>query len=137
MMKAAKPLKAHRDSGFKEQLPMILLLVPFFTFFFVFTVLPIISSMVLSLTSYDMLSAPKFTGIGNYMRMFVEDEVFAIVLKNTVALAIVVGPAGFLLAFLLPQKKMLPLMQNRLQKQTVFLTTCPLPVHPPISPRFK
>lgn len=51
MMKAAKPLKAHRDSGFKEQLPMILLLVPFFTFFFVFTVLPIISSMVLSLTS--------------------------------------------------------------------------------------
>lgn len=101
MMKAAKPLKAHRDSGFKEQLPMILLLVPFFTFFFVFTVLPIISSMVLSLTSYDMLSAPKFTGIGNYMRMFVEDEVFAIVLKNTVALAIVVGPAGFLLAFLL------------------------------------
>ena len=100
-MKAAKPLKAHRDSGFKEQLPMILLLVPFFTFFFVFTVLPIISSMVLSLTSYDMLSAPKFTGIGNYMRMFVEDEVFAIVLKNTVALAIVVGPAGFLLAFLL------------------------------------
>ena len=36
-----------------------------------------------------------------------------------------------------PQKKMLPLMQNRLQKQTVFLTTCPLPVHPPISPRFK
>ena len=101
MMKAAKPLKAHRDSGFKEQLPMILLLVPFFTFFFVFTVLPIISSMVLSLTSYDMLSAPKFTGIGNYMRMFVEDEVFAIVLKNTVALAIVVGPAGFLLAFML------------------------------------
>lgn len=91
MMKAAKPLKAHRDSGFKEQLPMILLLVPFFTFFFVFTVLPIISSMVLSLTSYDMLSAPKFTGIGNYMRMFVEDEVFAIVLKNTVALAIVVA----------------------------------------------
>ena len=48
-----------------------------------------------------MLSAPKFTGIGNYMRLFVEDEVFAIVLKNTVALAIVVGPAGFLLAFLL------------------------------------
>ena len=42
MMKAAKPLKAHRDSGFKEQLPMILLLVPFFTFFFVysFTAIP-------------------------------------------------------------------------------------------------
>lgn len=100
-MKATKTLEARRAGSFKEQLPMILLLAPFFTFFLVFTVLPILSSIFLSLTSYDMLSAPKFTGIGNYMRMFVEDDVFMIVLKNTVALAIVVGPAGFLLAFLL------------------------------------
>ncbi len=100
-MKGKRALTAGRSESFREQLPMILLLVPFLTFFLVFTILPILSSIVLSFTSYDMLSLPKFTGIGNYMRMFVEDEVFAIVLKNTVALAVVVGPAGFMLAFLL------------------------------------
>jgi multiple sugar transport system permease protein len=35
------------------------------------------------------------------MRMFVQDDVFGTVVKNTIALAVVVGPAGFMLAFLL------------------------------------
>ena len=100
-MKNAKMLKAKNASNFKEQLPMILLAVPFFTFFVVFTVIPIISSMVLSFTSYDMLSLPKFIGVNNYMRMFVQDDVFGVVVKNTIALAVVVGPVGFMLAFLL------------------------------------
>lgn len=100
-MKRAKTLKTQNTGNFREQLPMILLAVPFFTFFVVFTVVPIISSMVLSFTSYDMLSLPKFAGIDNYMRMFVQDDVFGVVVKNTIALAVVVGPAGFLLAFLL------------------------------------
>ncbi len=100
-MKSTKSLKIQKSGNFKEQLPMILLAVPFFTFFLVFTVIPIVSSIVLSFTSYDMLSLPKFAGLDNYMRMFVQDEVFGVVVKNTVALAVVVGPAGFLLAFLL------------------------------------
>lgn len=97
-MKTAKTLKRKPGSRF-EQLPMLLLLAPFFIFFFVFTVLPILSSVVLSFTSYDMLSMPKFINVGNYMRMFIEDDVFMTVVKNTVALAVIVGPAGFLLAF--------------------------------------
>ena len=100
-MKNVKAAKLKKDNNFQEQLPMILLAVPFFIFFFVFTVLPILSSIVFSFTSFDMISMPKFIGIDNYMRMFIQDEVFTIVLKNTVALAVVVGPAGFLLAFLL------------------------------------
>lgn len=97
-MKTAKTLKRKPGSRF-EQLPMLLLLAPFFIFFFVFTVLPILSSVFLSFTSYDMLSMPKFINVGNYMRMFIEDDVFMTVVKNTVALAVIVGPAGFLLAF--------------------------------------
>ena len=100
-MKSEKAAKLKKDNTCHEQLPMILLAVPFFIFFFVFTVLPILSSIVFSFTSFDMISMPKFIGIDNYMRMFIQDEVFTIVLKNTVALAVVVGPAGFLLAFLL------------------------------------
>jgi len=100
-MKNENAIRVKKTSNFKEQLPMILLAVPFFTFFLVFTVIPIVSSMVLSFTSYDMLSLPKFAGIDNYMRMFVQDDVFGTVVKNTIALAVVVGPAGFMLAFLL------------------------------------
>ncbi len=100
-MKSAKTLKSKRNSNFREQLPMIMLAVPFCTFFIVFTVIPILSSMVLSFTSYDMLSLPKFIGVNNYMRMFVQDDGFGVVVKNTIALAVVVGPAGFMLAFLL------------------------------------
>ncbi len=100
-MNSVKAHKIKKDHGFKEQFPMMLLAVPFFTFFLMFTVIPIISSIVFSFTSFDMISAPNFIGVDNYMRMFIQDEVFAIVLKNTIALAVVVGPAGFLLAFLL------------------------------------
>ena len=100
-MSKVKAIQLKQKSNFKEQLPMFLLVVPFATFFILFTVIPVLSSMFLSFTSYDMLSMPKFIGIENYMRMFVQDDVFGIVLKNTIALAIVVGPAGFMLAFLL------------------------------------
>ena len=100
-MNSVKMRKMRKDNSFSEQLPMILLAVPFLIFFFTFTVLPILSSMVLSFTSFDMISTPSFVGIDNYMRMFIQDEVFVIVLKNTIALAVVVGPAGFLLAFML------------------------------------
>lgn len=48
-----------------------------------------------------MLSVPEFTGIDNYRRMFLDDDVFPIVLKNTLVFAILSGPAGFLLSFLL------------------------------------
>lgn len=100
-MKTAGKIALGKPGNFREQLPMIMLAVPFFTFFLLFTVVPIVSSIVLSFTSYDMVSAPKFSGIENYMRMFIQDDVFLTTLKNTVALAVVVGPIGFMLAFLL------------------------------------
>ncbi len=100
-MKTAGKIALGKPGNFREQLPMIMLAVPFFTFFVLFTVVPIVSSIVLSFTSYDMVSSPKFSGIENYMRMFIQDDVFLTTLKNTVALAVVVGPIGFMLAFLL------------------------------------
>lgn len=100
-MTRVKPRKIRKNGNFREQLPMILLAAPFLIFFFTFAVLPILSSIVLSFTSFDMISSPSFSGIENYMRMFIQDEVFTIVLKNTIALAVIVGPLGFLMAFLL------------------------------------
>ena len=69
--------------------------------FFVFNILPVISSMALSLFDYEMVSAPVFTGFQNYARMFTSDQVFFKVLGTTLKFAIVAGPVSYLLSFLL------------------------------------
>ena len=70
-------------------------------FLILFTVLPVISSLVLSFFSYDMISLPKFSGVANYLRMFNGDEVFPKAVVNTLKFAVVTGPFSYLLAYLL------------------------------------
>ena len=89
--------KAHLS----EQWPFAVLLAPFVILFFLFILLPIFSSVVLSFFNFDMVSLPKFSGFSNYVRMFLDDEIFITTLKNTILLAVLTGPAGFLLSFVL------------------------------------
>lgn len=77
------------------------LMLPFLVLFAVFTVLPIIMSWVVGFTNYDMLNSPEFVGFENYIRIFLEDDVFLIALKNTAVLAFVTGPIGYILSFVL------------------------------------
>ena len=77
------------------------MLLPFLILFIAFTVIPIISSVVLSFFNYDMVHQLEFAGLGNYITMLLEDEVFWICVKNTVLFAIITGPIGFLLSFVL------------------------------------
>ena len=86
---------------FKNRWQLYALLLPFLILFFLMTVLPVISSIFLSFTDFDMVSIPSFSGLKNYIRMFLEDDIFPKVLKNTILLAILTGPAGFLLSFVL------------------------------------
>jgi len=96
------PLKSRKiANNLKDNASMLVMISPFLICFFLFTILPIISSIVLSFTSYDMISSPKFINIDNYRRMIVDDNVFAITVKNTFVFAVVAGPLGFLLSFLL------------------------------------
>lgn len=83
----------------KTELAYLVMLCPFFVLFFLFFVLPIISSTVLSLFHYDTITAPDFIGWENFMRMFMDDEIFPTVLKNTLLFAVITGPVGFFLAF--------------------------------------
>jgi len=75
------------------------MIAPFMLIFFTFTVLPVIMSFFLSFTSFDMLQAPKFIGLDNYINLFLNDEVFLIALKNTFILAIITGPVSYVMAF--------------------------------------
>lgn len=99
-MKKNQSIKLKQDS-FKENIPMYIMFAPFFIFFVLFTILPILSSIVLSFTSYDMISIPKFVGFENYRRMIVNDPVFFVTVKNTLVFAVIAGPLGFLLSFVL------------------------------------
>ena len=84
-----------------DQKPMIVMLIPFLVFFTVFMIVPILSSVSLSFTSYDIVNSPVFSAFDNYKRMFIDDYAFPIVLKNTLVLALITGPIGFILSFLL------------------------------------
>jgi len=92
--------KAHLTwNKIKENKVNYFLMAPFLLFFFLFTILPVGSSMVLSFTRYDILNSPVFVGWDNYVRMFLEDEVFLIALKNTFQFAIITGPVSYFLCF--------------------------------------
>ena len=90
--KLKKEIKKHSAS--------YLMIAPYMIIFFTFTVLPVLMSFVLSFTSFDMLQAPKFIFLDNYVNLFLNDEVFLIALKNTLILAIITGPLSYIMAFL-------------------------------------
>ncbi len=68
---------------------------PFTILFFVFTVLPVLISIGLSFTSYNMLQAPLFVGWANYVKLFLSDDVFLIAVKNTFLFAAITGPLSY------------------------------------------
>ena len=76
-----------------------LLIAPFALIFICFTFIPIVVSIVLSFTSFNMLEMPKFTGLSNYINLIVYDEVFLIAVKNTLLFAIITGPISYIMCF--------------------------------------
>lgn len=79
-----------------------ILLIPFLTLFLTLIVLPIICAIGLSFTDYNGMEAPEFTFLDNYIRIFSRDSVFMQkILPNTIIYAVLVGPGGFILAFLM------------------------------------
>ena len=76
-----------------------MLLLPFMFFFFLFTVWPVIASIFVSFTEYNVLEAPRFVGLDNYRRLFLEDDIFKKAIGNTLVFAIVTGPLGYLISF--------------------------------------
>ena len=76
------------------------MLAPFMLLFIIFTVLPVVLSIFLSLTDFNMLQLPHFLGIDNYMRLFLDDEIFILAIQNTLVFAAITGPVSYILALL-------------------------------------
>ncbi|MCX7653073.1 MAG: sugar ABC transporter permease [Fervidobacterium sp.] len=81
---------------------IITFLSPYVVLFSTFIVVPIVLAILLSFTNFNTIQFPKFIGLKNYITLFTTDNVFMQhVLPNTIKFAIIVGPIGYFLAFIL------------------------------------
>lgn len=88
-----------RHISLKTDITAYLMMSPYLLFFVLLTVIPVVVAIFLSFTHFNMLEAPEFNGIDNYIRMFLEDDIFPKVLKNTLLFALLTGPISYLLSF--------------------------------------
>ena len=94
-----KPSSLKRSN--RMTLSTALFLAPFFLSFILFTVVPVLCAVFLSFTDFNMVTMPKLVGFDNYIRMFLEDDIFGTVVKNTVVFAVLTGPVSYFLALIL------------------------------------
>ena len=78
-----------------------LMILPYISFFILFTVLPVLIALILGLTDFNMIQFPSFVGWQNYIRMILEDDIFITAMKNTFIFAIVTGPTSYIVCFIL------------------------------------
>ncbi|MCL2108189.1 MAG: sugar ABC transporter permease [Oscillospiraceae bacterium] len=102
------PATTKPDNEFKESFGQYMkkhnasyiMLAPYFTFFTLFTVLPVIASLGLSLTHFNMLEMPQWVGWSNYTRLLLEDDLFLLAFRNTMIFALITGPVSYILCLL-------------------------------------
>ena len=100
-VKHKNPLRLGKKSSSIHQTSSSWIMVgPYFILFFLFTVLPVLASMILSFTDFNMLEWPEFIGWDNYIRLIVNDDLFIKALKNTLILAVITGPVSYLMCLL-------------------------------------
>lgn len=86
----------------KDKKNPYLFLLPYILLFTVFIIIPIVMAIYLSFTNFNTIETPGFIGFLNYLNLLTQDEIFMqYVLPNTVLFAVVVGPGGYILSFLL------------------------------------
>lgn len=77
-----------------------IMLAPYYLIFLTFTIIPVVVSLVLSFTSFNMLEPPTFIFMQNYIRLFLDDDIFILACQNTLIFAAITGPVSYLLSFL-------------------------------------
>ena len=77
-----------------------LMVAPYMIVFTCFTVLPVVLSILISFTDFNMLEVPNIVWLDNYVRLFLDDDIFITAAKNTFIFAAIVGPASYLLSLM-------------------------------------
>ncbi len=76
-----------------------LFLAPYAILFTMFFVFPVVASIYFSFTYYNILEPPRFIGLHNYISLLLEDEIFLVGVKNTLLIAVITGPLGYIMSF--------------------------------------
>lgn len=86
----------------RDSILAYLFIAPFLICFFVFIILPCLSAALLAFTQYDSIKMPKFVWFQNFVYMLTQDTLLIKkVIPNTFLFAVIVGPGGYALQFLL------------------------------------
>jgi multiple sugar transport system permease protein len=88
-------------SDLRRAAPSYALMAPYLVLFVLFTLIPVGAAIFLSFTSFNMLEPPVWVGWANYARLALDDQIFLIVLKNTLVFAFITGPLSYLISFFL------------------------------------
>lgn len=102
----SKPLALNKPKKSKKTLQQqrtaYLFIFPYAVMFSIFIIIPVVVAIYLSFTYFDTVREPFWVGFQNYINILTNDEIFMQkVLPNTIKYAIIVGPGGYLLSFLL------------------------------------
>ena len=77
------------------------MMAPFMILFLIFTVIPVVITLPLAFTNFNMAEFPQFTGLSNFYTLFLNDDVFMTAVRNTLIFAVFTGPFSYILSFIL------------------------------------
>jgi multiple sugar transport system permease protein len=76
------------------------MIAPFCIVFTLFTVAPVVVSLLISFTDFNLMQVPNIVWLDNYIRLFLDDDLFLTAIKNTFIFAVIVGPASYLMSLM-------------------------------------
>ena len=88
-------------SFFKKNAAGYIFMLPFVILFCAFTLVAVVIGFAYSITNYNMIESPIIVWFDNFKNLIMNDDEFIIALKNTLVFALISGPAGFILSFVM------------------------------------
>ena len=82
----------------REAISFYLFVLPWVVGFLIFTLGPIIASLIFSFTDYDIMLTPSLIGLANFRELF-QDPLFYTSLYNTIYIVLLAVPLGMLVSF--------------------------------------
>lgn len=93
VMSATMPPKKQSVGRYiKENFTGYVFILPWLIGFFILTLWPMVQSLYLSFTDYNLFDAPKWIGAENYVKMFTNDDLFFPSMMTTFKFVVIVVP---------------------------------------------
>ena len=94
--------KKRKTMWSSDYVSSMLLLAPYLILFSLFIAIPVVIAIGLSFTYFDVINTPCLLGLSNYISLLTQDEIFLkYIIPNTFKYALIVGPGGCVLSFIL------------------------------------